>query len=118
MGVGDNLEGKINREDGAFARLARQIVSSLSAVNEFGFCFRVDTRLRPFGESGPLVCSFGTMEQYYQREGRDWERYALIKARPVAGNLASGSRIKAAVGTSASFTTAWVRPWATLAMAS
>ncbi|MFT5140023.1 MAG: glutamate-ammonia-ligase adenylyltransferase [Lysobacterales bacterium] len=76
-----------------FTRLARQIVSSLSAVNEFGFCFRVDTRLRPFGESGPLVCSFGSMEQYYQREGRDWERYALIKARPVAGNLASGSSL-------------------------
>ncbi len=42
----------------------------------------MDTRLRPFGDSGPLVSSFAALEQYYQREGRDWERYALIKARP------------------------------------
>jgi glutamate-ammonia-ligase adenylyltransferase len=53
----------------------------------------VDTRLRPFGESGPLVCSFGAMEQYYQREGRDWERYALVKARPVAGDIEAGQAL-------------------------
>lgn len=76
-----------------FTRLAQWVVRSLSEVNEHGFCFRVDTRLRPFGESGPLVCSFGAMEQYYQREGRDWERYALIKARPVAGNLQAGAEL-------------------------
>ena len=74
-----------------FLRLARAVVRSLSEVTADGFCFRVDTRLRPFGESGPLVCSFGSMEQYYQREGRDWERYALLKARPVAGDLAAGA---------------------------
>ncbi|NIP19396.1 MAG: bifunctional [glutamate--ammonia ligase]-adenylyl-L-tyrosine phosphorylase/[glutamate--ammonia-ligase] adenylyltransferase, partial [Xanthomonadales bacterium] len=74
-----------------FTRLARAVVRSLSEVTEHGFCFRVDTRLRPFGESGPLVCSFGAMEQYYQREGRDWERYALVKARPVAGDLEAGA---------------------------
>jgi glutamate-ammonia-ligase adenylyltransferase len=76
-----------------FTRLARSIVKSLSEVTEDGFCFRVDTRLRPFGESGPLVCSFGAMEQYYQREGRDWERYALVKARPVAGDLDAGTEL-------------------------
>jgi len=76
-----------------FTRLTRAVVRSLSEVTEHGFCFRVDTRLRPFGESGPLVCSFGAMEQYYQREGRDWERYALVKARPVAGDLAAGQEL-------------------------
>lgn len=73
-----------------FQRLARAIIQSLGEVTEAGFCFRVDTRLRPFGEAGPLVCSFGAMEQYYQREGRDWERYALVKARPVAGDIDAG----------------------------
>ena len=78
-----------------FTRLARKIINSLSEVTADGFCFRVDTRLRPFGDSGPLVCSFAALEQYYQREGRDWERYALIKARPVAGSLAAGQDILA-----------------------
>ncbi|MBT8059768.1 MAG: bifunctional [glutamate--ammonia ligase]-adenylyl-L-tyrosine phosphorylase/[glutamate--ammonia-ligase] adenylyltransferase, partial [Gammaproteobacteria bacterium] len=75
-----------------FTRLARAVISSLSEITEDGFCFRVDTRLRPFGDSGPLVSSLAALEQYYQREGRDWERYALIKARPVAGDLDSGRR--------------------------
>jgi len=73
-----------------FTRLSRGVIRSLSEITADGFCFRVDTRLRPFGDSGPLVSSFAALEQYYQREGRDWERYALIKARPVAGDLASG----------------------------
>jgi glutamate-ammonia-ligase adenylyltransferase len=79
--------------DQFFARLARAVIASLSDMTEDGFCFRVDTRLRPFGDSGPLTSSLASMEQYYQREGRDWERYALIKARPVAGDLESGSRL-------------------------
>jgi glutamate-ammonia-ligase adenylyltransferase len=78
--------------DQFFTRQARAIISSLSEVTEDGFCFRVDTRLRPFGDSGPLTCSLAALEQYYQREGRDWERYALIKARPVAGDNAAGLR--------------------------
>jgi glutamate-ammonia-ligase adenylyltransferase len=76
-----------------FTRLARYVIRSLSQVTADGFCFRVDTRLRPFGDSGPLVSSFAALEQYYQREGRDWERYALIKARPVAGDLAAGQQL-------------------------
>ena len=79
--------------DQFFTRLARSIIRSLSQVTMDGFCFRVDTRLRPFGDSGPLVSSFAALEQYYQREGRDWERYALIKARPVAGDLAAGQEL-------------------------
>jgi glutamate-ammonia-ligase adenylyltransferase len=90
-GVCDGARGLENEQ--YFTRLARAVIRSLSEVTEHGFCFRVDTRLRPFGESGPLVCSFGAMEQYYQREGRDWERYALVKARPVAGDRVAGAEL-------------------------
>ena len=90
-GVCDGRGGLANEQ--FFTRLARNIIRSLSEVTVDGFCFRVDTRLRPFGDSGPLVSSFAALEQYYQREGRDWERYALIKARPVAGDLASGQQL-------------------------
>lgn len=76
-----------------FTRLVRAVIRDLSEMTADGFCFRVDTRLRPFGDAGPLVCSFGAMEQYYQREGRDWERYALIKARPVAGDRDAGAQL-------------------------
>ena len=90
-GVCDGRGGLANEQ--FFTRLARNIIRSLSEVTVDGFCFRVDTRLRPFGDSGPLVSSFSALEQYYQREGRDWERYALIKARTVAGDLASGQQL-------------------------
>jgi glutamate-ammonia-ligase adenylyltransferase len=84
----DGQRGMAN--DLFFTRQARAVISSLSELTGDGFCFRVDTRLRPFGSSGPLTSSLAALEQYYQREGRDWERYALIKARPVAGDLAAG----------------------------
>ncbi len=90
-GVCDGRRGLANEQ--FFTRLARAVVGSLAERTEDGFCFRVDTRLRPFGDAGPLVCSFGAMEQYYQREGRDWERYALVKARPVAGDRAAGQAL-------------------------
>jgi glutamate-ammonia-ligase adenylyltransferase len=76
-----------------FTRLSQAVIRSLSEITADGFCFRVDTRLRPFGESGPLCCSFEAMEQYYQREGRDWERYALVKARIVAGDREAGEEL-------------------------
>ena len=90
-GVCDGRRGLDNEQ--FFTRLARHVIRSLSEFTADGFCFRVDTRLRPFGDSGPLVSSFAALEQYYQREGRDWERYALIKARPVAGDQASGQQL-------------------------
>jgi glutamate-ammonia-ligase adenylyltransferase len=77
--------------DQFFTRQARAVIASLADINEDGFCFRVDTRLRPFGDSGPLTSSLAAMEGYYQREGRDWERYALIKARAVAGDREAGA---------------------------
>lgn len=90
-GVCDGRRGLANEQ--FFTRLARQVIRSLSEITADGFCFRVDTRLRPFGESGPLVSSFAALEQYYQREGRDWERYAWIKARAVAGDLIAGQQL-------------------------
>jgi len=68
-----------------FTRLGQALIRLLDARTADGFVFRVDMRLRPFGESGPLVASFASFEDYLQRHGRDWERYAWIKARPITG---------------------------------
>ena len=68
-----------------FTRLGRRIAQLLGTVTSEGFVYRVDLRLRPFGESGPLVVSFDAFEDYLQQHGRDWERYAYVKARPVLG---------------------------------
>ncbi len=68
-----------------FNRLGREVIRLLDARNADGFVFRVDMRLRPFGESGPLVVSLASLEDYLQQHGRDWERYAWIKARAIVG---------------------------------
>ena len=68
-----------------FNRLGRELIRLLGVRNEDGFVFRVDMRLRPFGDSGPLVVSLASLEDYLQEHGRDWERYAWIKARPILG---------------------------------
>ncbi|RFP61917.1 bifunctional [glutamate--ammonia ligase]-adenylyl-L-tyrosine phosphorylase/[glutamate--ammonia-ligase] adenylyltransferase [Cognatiluteimonas weifangensis] len=73
-------------------RLGQQLAKLLDEATADGFCHRVDLRLRPFGNAGRVAWSFAAMEQYFQREGRDWERYAWQKARPVAGDLAAGER--------------------------
>ena len=64
-----------------FTRLGQKLITALNQKTADGFVYRVDMRLRPFGESGPLVLSFNAMENYYQDQGRDWERYAMLKAR-------------------------------------
>jgi glutamate-ammonia-ligase adenylyltransferase len=64
-----------------FARLAQKLITALNQVTADGFVYRVDMRLRPFGESGPLVMHFAALEDYYQTQGREWERYAMLKAR-------------------------------------
>lgn len=64
-----------------FTRLGQRLIKVLDQITEDGFVYRVDMRLRPFGDSGPLVMSFSSIEDYYQEQGRDWERYAMIKAR-------------------------------------
>ncbi|HTI96095.1 MAG TPA: bifunctional [glutamate--ammonia ligase]-adenylyl-L-tyrosine phosphorylase/[glutamate--ammonia-ligase] adenylyltransferase [Rudaea sp.] len=76
-----------------FARLGQLLVKLLAEITVDGYAFRVDLRLRPFGNAGRVALPFAAMEQYYQREGRDWERYAWIKARPVAGDIVAGKRL-------------------------
>jgi [glutamine synthetase] adenylyltransferase / [glutamine synthetase]-adenylyl-L-tyrosine phosphorylase len=76
-----------------FARLGQQLAGLLDETTADGFCHRVDLRLRPFGNAGRVALGFAAMEQYFQAEGRDWERYAWQKARPVAGDLAAGERL-------------------------
>ncbi len=71
-----------------FQRLGRELIRLLDARTEDGFVFRVDMRLRPFGESGPLAVSVAALEDYLQQHGRDWERYAWIKARAIVGEAA------------------------------
>ena len=68
-----------------FIRLGQMAIRLLDAVTEDGFAFRVDMRLRPYGDSGALVGSYNALEVYYQEQGREWERYAMIKARPITG---------------------------------
>ncbi|TCO81625.1 glutamate-ammonia-ligase adenylyltransferase [Plasticicumulans lactativorans] len=80
-----------------FTRVGQRLIRLLDAPTGDGFVFRVDMRLRPFGDSGPLVASFNAFETYYQTQGREWERYAMIKARAMAGDLAAGERLLAAL---------------------
>ena len=77
-------ESRILSNQEFFTKLGQKLINSLDKVTADGFVFRVDMRLRPNGQSGPLVLNFAGMEDYYQTQGRDWERYAMIKARTVA----------------------------------
>jgi glutamate-ammonia-ligase adenylyltransferase len=76
-----------------FVRLGQRLIKALDAATVDGFVFRVDMRLRPYGSSGSLVLSFNALEQYYQDQGRDWERYAMIKARVVGGDQHAGKEL-------------------------
>ena len=73
-------------------RTARKLIALLNDVTEDGFVFRVDMRLRPYGDSGALVSSFDALEAYFVAQGREWERYAWIKARPLSGSGIAGRR--------------------------
>ncbi|PRC94856.1 bifunctional [glutamate--ammonia ligase]-adenylyl-L-tyrosine phosphorylase/[glutamate--ammonia-ligase] adenylyltransferase [Solimicrobium silvestre] len=68
-----------------FSRLGKKLIAALSEIGEDGFTFRVDMALRPNGASGPLVASFGMLEEYLLVQGREWERYAWVKARAITG---------------------------------
>ncbi|MGM0986862.1 MAG: bifunctional [glutamate--ammonia ligase]-adenylyl-L-tyrosine phosphorylase/[glutamate--ammonia-ligase] adenylyltransferase [Pseudomonadota bacterium] len=76
-----------------FTKLGQRLITALDAVTADGFAFRVDMRLRPLGDGGPLVGSFSSLTGYYQDQGREWERYAMLKARPVAGDLEAGAEL-------------------------
>lgn len=69
-----------------FTKLGQALIQSLDKVTADGFVYRVDMRLRPYGQSGPLVMNLNSLENYYHDQGRDWERYAMIKARAVCGD--------------------------------
>lgn len=67
-----------------FTRLGRRLIGALAEPTEDGYVFRVDMRLRPNGDAGPLACSLGMLEEYFYVQGREWERYAWIKGRLVS----------------------------------
>ena len=79
--------------DEFFSRVVRKVIRFLSEPTDYGFVFRVDTRLRPFGRSGAIVMGFDAIEDYYQSYGREWERYALVKARVVGGDRKRGEEL-------------------------
>ncbi|RUR36973.1 bifunctional [glutamate--ammonia ligase]-adenylyl-L-tyrosine phosphorylase/[glutamate--ammonia-ligase] adenylyltransferase [Vreelandella populi] len=76
-----------------FTKLGQKLIAALDAMSADGFVFRVDMRLRPLGDGGPLVGSFSMLSSYYQDQGREWERYAMLKARPVAGDIEAGREL-------------------------
>jgi glutamate-ammonia-ligase adenylyltransferase len=78
------FESRVISNQEFFIKLGQKLIKSLDTVTADGFVFRVDMRLRPHGQSGALVQNFAGLEDYYQTQGRDWERYAMIKARTVA----------------------------------
>lgn len=94
-------DGEVRQGDGPseqslhehFVRATRRITATLDEVMDDGFVFRVDLRLRPEGSRGPLVNSLAAAERYYEAWGRTWERAALLRARPVAGDLALGQEV-------------------------
>ncbi len=85
--------GRSTSNERYFTRLGQALIRVLNEPTAEGFVFRVDMRLRPFGDSSPLVASFDELENYYQNHGREWERYAMIKARVVAGDVRAGERL-------------------------
>ena len=73
-----------------FGKLVRAMQTLIGSVTEHGFVFRVDLALRPNGNSGPNAISLGALEEYFQSQGREWERLAWLKARVVAPQAAIG----------------------------
>ncbi len=83
--VGETSGPRVIEGGEYFERLGREVIRLLDERTDDGFVFRVDMRLRPFGDSGALAVSSAALEDYLQEHGRDWERYAWIKARPIVG---------------------------------
>ena len=80
-----------------FVRLGQRLIQALDQITADGFVHRVDMRLRPYGQSGALALSFAALESYYQDQGREWERYAMVKARVVAGDQRAGAILMASL---------------------
>jgi [glutamine synthetase] adenylyltransferase / [glutamine synthetase]-adenylyl-L-tyrosine phosphorylase len=77
----------------AFNKIAEKLMQAISGMSRYGTVFRVDLGLRPEGNKGPLVLSVGSLRDYYLRRGQLWERQALLRARPVAGDLGVVPRV-------------------------
>lgn len=91
---GETLGGKRSFDNQEyFTRIAQKLIALLDKTTAEGFVFRVDMRLRPYGDAGALVLSFNALLEYYQQQGRDWERYAMIKARVIAGDKQAGENL-------------------------
>lgn len=84
-GDGETTGSKSVSNHEYFSILGKKLIAAIGETTVDGFVFRVDMRLRPYGDSGPLAGSFAMLEQYYQLQGREWERYAWIKGRVIAG---------------------------------
>lgn len=78
-----------------FSRLCTRLCAAIGEVTAAGLVFRVDMRLRPEGQKGPIACSLASLERYYETWGRAWERQAWLKARPCAGSRELGAEILA-----------------------
>jgi glutamate-ammonia-ligase adenylyltransferase len=92
-------EGYFNDRKGTsysefFTRVGRKLVQALDSVTVDGFVFRVDMRLRPWGDGGPLVSTFDALEKYYREQGREWERYAMVKVRAIAGDMVKAGKLQ------------------------
>jgi len=86
--AGETENGRSHEE--FFTRVGRKLIQLLDTRTPDGIVFRVDMRLRPWGQSGALVSNFTAMHNYYSQQGREWERFAMVKARPLTG--APGAR--------------------------
>ncbi|MEX2481848.1 MAG: bifunctional [glutamate--ammonia ligase]-adenylyl-L-tyrosine phosphorylase/[glutamate--ammonia-ligase] adenylyltransferase [Gammaproteobacteria bacterium] len=97
-GAGETVGGRraLEHQD-YFDRIGRELIAMLNETTAEGFVFRVDMRLRPFGDGGALTTSLAALEHYYAVHGRDWERYALIKSRAITGDAATREQLDAIV---------------------
>ena len=82
---GNTTGPKVVTNQEYFIKLGQKLIQALDKQTIDGFVFRTDMRLRPYGQSGPLVMNFASLEEYFQNQGRDWERYAMVKARIITG---------------------------------
>ena len=83
---GQTLGPRVISNQEFFDKLGRNLIAAIGEATDEGFVFRVDMRLRPYGDPGPLCCSFAFLEQYLLTQGREWERYAWLKARALTGD--------------------------------
>ena len=89
---GETSGPKVITNQEFFVKLGQKMIQALDKHTMDGFVFRTDMRLRPYGQSGPLVMNFASVEEYYQDQGRDWERYAMVKARVMNGEQSAAAK--------------------------